>query len=289
MFERRDNIIILLAAVIIVLPLFTAAQPAPPNTFLERVRTKFAKPRSCKTAACLCSITDESVASRLLSEYGAIFTAVETVQTPNRCVFEEEKQVTVFQDTVRSRAERMSGVTIELQDEAMSALLDAQADAVKAGLRITPLDGAIAAKRSYSDTILIWNSRYLKALVYWEKHGKITTEDAEAARNDMVVVQIRKVMYWENRGLNFGTNIKGSIFSSTAPPGTSQHLSMLAFDVVQYSNRSVRAIMNRHGWFQTVANDAPHFTYLGVTGSDLPSRGLKSITMGGYQFWVPAF
>ncbi len=287
---RQENVmaILLFATVLFVLAPFAAAQPTfSTTTFLEAVRTKFGKPASCKHPTCICSIADESIAWRLLSEYGSIFVAADAVRVPSHCIFENEKQVTEFQSSSRSSSEIMSGVTIELQDEAMTALLNAQAEARRIGLRITPLDGSIAGKRSYSDTIRIWNSRYLRALDHWVRRGKISPEEAQTARNDAVLVQIRKVMDWESTGLNFGTNIKGSIFSSTAPPGTSQHLSMLAFDVVQYANRNIRAIMNKHGWYQTVANDPPHFTFLGLTEKELPSRGLKNIVKGNYKFWVP--
>lgn len=283
------NLIVLVFFVSVFAGLTTAsAQRNPSNTFLERVQTKTANRGSCKrSAACTCSITDEAIASRLLSEYGSIFAAADSVKLPAKCVFEDESQVAEFQRGSRPRSELMSGVTIELQDAAMAALIAAQAEAAKLKLRITPLDGSIAGKRSYSDTIRIWDSRYLKALDHWVRRRKISIEHADIARKDDVITQIRKVMDWENDGLNFGTNIKGSIFSSTAPPGTSQHLSMLAFDVVQYSNRSVRAIMNKHGWFQTVANDPPHFTFLGLTEKELPSRGLRNIVRGNYNFWVP--
>ena len=233
-------------------------------------------------------MADDSVALRLLSEYGSIFAAADMVRLPSRCFFENEKQVSDFHRLSPSSSVVIGGVTIELQTAAVEALIKARSDAEKVWLRITPLDGSIAGKRSYADTVRIWNSRYLKALDNWVRLGRISREDADIARTDAVLVQISKVMNWESSGLNFGTNMKGSIFSSTAPPGTSQHLSMLAFDVVQYSDRRIRAIMNKNGWYQTVANDPPHFTFLGIAEDDLPSRGLKSITRGGYKFWVPA-
>ncbi len=264
------------------------AQPTRTNSFLETARVKLLKPKSCKSVECVCSIADRSIASRLLSEYGSVFAAAETVRPPSRCIFENELQVTEFQRSLQSKPEIMLGVTIELQETAMTALLKAREEAEGAGLRISPLDGRVAGKRSYSDTVRIWNSRYFKALDHWVRRRKISIEDADTARRDTVLIQIRKVMDWENSGLNFGTNIKGSIFASTAPPGTSQHLSMLAFDVVQYSNRAVRTILNKHGWYQTVANDPPHFTYLGAGENEFPSRGLKSVKKGPYKFWVPA-
>ncbi len=282
------RILIISLSLIVSLTSFVEAQPNSSNVFLKKLQVRFSKPDVCMSSACICSISDEPVALRLVSEYGSMFAAVDKVRLPSRCIFENETQVTEFHRGAKSSVETIGGVMIELQEAAMTALLSAQNEAAKKGLRISPLDGSIAGKRSYSDTIRIWNSRYLKALDHWVRRGKVSPEEAEIARQDKVLTQVRKVMDWEKIGLNFGTNIKGSIFSSTAPPGTSQHLSMLAFDVVQYSNRSVRALMNKHGWFQTVANDPPHFTYLGVDENELPSRGLKAITKGGYKFWVPA-
>lgn len=272
---------------LVALPAFSVAQPTPPRTFVQIVQMKAAN-SSCKlSAACTCSIADENVASRLLAEYGSIFAAAETVKLPNKCIFENESHVSEFQRGAPSKIEVINGVAIELQEPAMTALLAAQQQAANIGVSITPLDGTIAAKRSYLETILIWNSRFLKALDHWIRLGKISVEEANAARNDTVLNQIRKVIAWESAGLNFGTGVKRSIFSSTAPPGTSQHLSMLAFDVVQYSNRDVREIMNSHGWFQTIVNDPPHFTYLGLPEIELPSRGLKVRYAGGQKYWVP--
>jgi hypothetical protein len=49
----------------------------------------------------------------------------------------------------------------------------------------------------------------------------------------------------------------------------------------------VRAILERHGWFQTVARDCPHFTYLGVAKSQLASLGLRKVVEGDRQYWIP--
>jgi hypothetical protein len=62
---------------------------------------------------------------------------------------------------------------------------------------------------------------------------------------------------------------------------------MLALDVSQFSNNRVRRILARHGWFQTVKSDMPHFTYLGLEEKDLPSRGLRSVRFGEQLFWIP--
>ncbi len=237
------------------------------------------KPRRCPTGT-------DAIARRVFTEYGAMFAAVSTVRLPDTCIFNSEKEVVDYQRTLKIKTAVVGLVTIELQEEAMDALLQVIDEAKRANLRITPLDGSIAARRSYADTVRIWNSRFLPALSHWVKRGKISHSEAKAARALPGPKQVEKVMEWESRRWFFSTNFSQSIFSSTAPPGTSQHLSLTAFDVVEYGNRRIRSILNEHGWFQTVASDAPHFTYLGVAETELPMRGLKPVMRGGYKYWV---
>lgn len=85
----------------------------------------------------------------------------------------------------------------------------------------------------------------------------------------------------------FAKDLSKSIIYSVAPPGTSQHISMLAFDVEEHDNRNVREILAKHGWFQTVISDLPHFTYLGVKEEELSNLGLKKTGNGGRVYWIP--
>lgn len=234
-----------------------------------------------------CPIQSDAISRRVFAEYGAIFAAADSVKLPGVCVFRNEKEVENFHATLKIKTAVIRRTTIELQDAAMVSLLSAINDAERANLRITPLDGSIAGRRSYADTVRIWNSRFLPALNHWVRRGKITGSQADAARALDKMEQVEQVMEWESRAWFFSTNFSRSIFSSTAPPGTSQHLSLLAFDVVEYGNKRIRNILNQHGWFQTVASDAPHFTYLGVAETELPARGLKPLMRGGYKYWVP--
>jgi hypothetical protein len=185
------------------------------------------------------------------------------------------------------RAAPVDSVTIELQEAALGALLKAADEASARGLRITPLDGPIAARRSYYDTLRLWYSRFSPALDHWVAAGRILPEDAIAARLLNSRKQTEKVIEWEAAGLFFSTDRSRSIFSSTAPPGTSQHVSMLAFDVQNYDDPDIREILASNGWFQTVLNDPTHFTYIGVTEDKLPERGLTLIIRGPYRYWVP--
>lgn len=234
-----------------------------------------------------CPTETDAIARRVFTEYGAVFAAVDTVRLPDRCIFNGDKEVVDYHRSLKIKSAVVGSSTIELQEAAMNALLLAIDEAERANLRITPLDGSIAAGRSYADTVRLWNSRFLRALNHWVRQGKISPSEAEAARTLPASDQVRKVMEWEARGWFFSTNFSRSIFSSAAPPGTSQHLSLTAFDVVEYGNPRIRSILNKHGWFQTVAGDEPHFTYLGLAESELPMRGLKPVIRGGCKFWVP--
>ena len=236
----------------------------------------------------VCSYSNDKIAARVFREYGAVFVTDETVTAPSKCVFDSATAVTHFHNDLNLATSKIGNVEITLQAEAMRALLDAIDEASEARLRITPLDGSIAGTRDYEDTVRLWNSRFYRALDHWQRRGKISKVDADNARALSVYEQVPVVLKWEESGLWFSTGLNRSILSSVAAPGTSQHLSGLAFDIVEYRNARVRAAMNRHGWFQTVANDEPHFTYLGRTEADLPKVGLISTYKNGYKFWIPS-
>lgn len=236
----------------------------------------------------ICAIDSNVVARRVFKDYGAMFIAASEVRFPTNCVFASEEEVSAFQGTVKSRTATIGGRTIELQSAAMDALEKARAAAAKRKLSITPR-GASAAKRSYADTHRIWKSRFDPALKHWTARGKIKPEDAERAAKMETTDQVAQVIEWEKDSIWFSTGFNRSIFSSVAAPGTSQHLSMLALDVAEFANKDVRAILNEHGWFQTIIDDTPHFTYLGLDEDELPKRGLVAAEKDGYTFWIPNF
>jgi hypothetical protein len=234
----------------------------------------------------MCPVRQDAFAKRVFAEYGAVF-AADKVRLPDRCVFANESEVQQFQQQLSIKNAVVHGTRIELQRPAMDALLEVLNEAATRKIEITPLDGPVAARRSYTDTIRIWNSRFLPALDYWTANGKLTVDEANAARSMDIRKQIEKVMEWEAKGAYFSTNFSRSIFSSTAPPGTSQHLALVALDIVEHDNPELREILARHGWFQTVRDDVTHFTYLGVPETELPTRGLRSVVINGFTFWLP--
>jgi hypothetical protein len=239
----------------------------------------------------ICPIEKDSVAKRVFADYGAIFIADNNDKTgivfPFKCVFKDENEVSFYQKFAKPKSSVVGGVQIELQEPAMNALLEAVKEAAKKNLKITPRGGSTAAKRSYGDTEKLWDSRFYPGLNYWVGKGKISRRDADAAKALTINEQVQKVLEWESKKLWFSTDFSKSILYSVAAPGASQHIFMLALDVEQFGNKQVRDILARHGWFQTVKSDLPHFTYLGLAKEDLGKYGLKREMVGGQEFWIP--
>ena len=235
----------------------------------------------------ICPIDASILARRVFAEYGAIFAATEKVNIPPTCIFQDEAAVSSFRSTLKIQQITIRGTNLLLQKDAADALMKVLEDAEIQGITIAPLDGSIAGGRTYYETLRIWNSRFEPALEYWSRRGVTTAEEVAAIRSMKLEQQVEKVIEWETKGYWFGTNRNGSIFSSTAPPGTSQHISLIALDVAPPVTPSKRALLNVGGWFQTVKGDPGHFTYLGVPESNLPKRGLKAILSDGTTYWVP--
>ena len=266
------------------------SQPLPAADFISFINERFSSldAKSPKRSGPFrCSFDSDPLAARVLAEYGAMFAASDAVTIPDTCIFLNSEAVAAFQTNLKSSGTELAGTRIELQTPAATALASALEEASESYVRISPFDPPVAARRDYNESVRIWNKRLLPALEYWRRSGIITEEESFAIRNMPFADQARRVLEWESRGYKFGTGRVKSIFASCSPPGASQHLALLAFDILQYSDRRVRRILNSHGWFQTVVDDPGHFTYLGVTETELPARGLKLVPAGGYLYWVP--
>jgi hypothetical protein len=228
----------------------------------------------------------DEVGTRVLKDYGAMFVARGGAVAPPVLVFADEAAVRDWQAGLRSTRAEIGGTRVELQSPAMTALMEARTEAQAAKLDITPR-GADAARRSYEETVKLWQSRVNPGLTHWVSEGRLDKEEAARIRSLSPREQIPEILRLERDGLYFSTDFKKSILYSVAAPGTSQHLSMLAFDVKENENAQVRSILARHGWFQTITSDTPHFTFLGVKEDELPTLGLKKVTNGGRAFWIP--
>jgi hypothetical protein len=255
-----------------------------PAPFYEVLR-KALKKRKTKLES-ICPPSD-SVARRVLEDYGAIFLAHKKVTPPPVCVFTSDEEVSAFQERVGYASETIGFDQVELQPEAMKQLLKAREEAQKEDLDITPRDGAEAARRSYEDSLHLWQTRFLPALDYWLSQGKLTEAEVTRLKGLALRAQIAEVLELEKSGIYFSKDLSKSILYSIAAPGTSQHIAMLAFDVNEFDNPRVREILGKHGWFQTVLSDLPHFTFLGLKEKDLPKHGLKRAEVDGQTFWIP--
>ena len=273
-----------------------STEPMTPNSLLEdqnlkeptpfyEALAKALKKRKIKLEN-ICPPSD-AVSRRILEEYGAIFVADKKVTPPPVCVFTNEEQVMKFQDDAGFEAEVIGYDEVELQPEALKKLNKAREEARKEGLDITPRDGAEAARRGYEDSVRLWNSRFEPALDYWQSQGRLTAEAVARLRSLPLSQQVGEVLELEKTGIYFSKDLSKSILYSIAAPGASQHIAMLAFDVNEFENPRVREIMAKHGWFQTVLSDLPHFTFLGLKEKDLPKHGLRSLEINGQVFWIP--
>jgi hypothetical protein len=256
----------------------------PPASFYEALG-KTLKKRKIKLDS-ICPPTD-AVARRVLEDYGAMFLADKKVTPPPVCVFTSDAQVAEFQERAGYTSELFGFDQVELQPEAMKHLLKARKEAQEENLDITPRDGAEAGRRSYDDSLQLWRTRFLPALQYWLGQQKLTDEQVERLKTLPLRAQVSEVLELEKNGIYFSKDLSKSILYSIAAPGTSQHIAMLAFDVNEFDNPRVREILARHGWFQTVLSDLPHFTFLGLKEKDLPKYGLKRTEVDGQTFWIP--
>jgi hypothetical protein len=244
-----------------------------PKKFLKALPSDFEMP-------------DDDAGKLILREYGAVFVVRDGAVPPKKVAFTDGPDVEAFQSTTKATTATIGGYQMTLQAPAMKALQAAVTEAKRSKLSITPR-GADSARRSYEQTVRLWASRVDPGLVHWTAKGKITRAEARRIKRLTPYQQVPEILRLEQRGIYFSKDLSKSIIYSVAPPGTSQHLSLLAFDVAEFNNDAVRAILAKHGWFQTVTSDLPHFTYLGTDEKDLPKRGLKLVMNGNRGYWVP--
>ena len=257
---------------------------APKTPFYAALEKALAR-RGTRTGS-VCDVND-AVARRILEDYGAMFLASESVLPPPVCIFKSEEEVASFQAKAGVSSATIEGTYIELQPAAMEALLKAREEALAEELDITPRGGTEAARRNFADTRRLWDTRFLPALEYWQEQGRLTPEETARLRALPLDQQVKEVLELEKDGIYFSQDLSKSILYSIAAPGTSQHIAMLALDVTQFEDERVRKILARHGWFQTVKSDLPHFTFLGHSEQALPALGLRSVMSDEQLFWIP--
>src|SRR6266567_417883 len=229
------------------------------------------------------------VERRLFAEYGAVFATIGT--PPPAIIFDDTDQVEAFQSSLSLSRAVFGDHEIELQAVALGALSAAALEMGDRGGSVTAR-AADAGRRSYMDTVRLWTRNVMRGLDHWEGLGRITRERAHSIRELTPVEQVAAILNLEETDhLFFGTFYDRSILYSVAAPGASQHLSMLAFDVAEYEDREVDRVFSRHGWYRTVPNDLPHYTYLGHDPNSLAGLGLQCVERiygeRVYEFWTP--
>jgi hypothetical protein len=236
-------------------------------------------------ASCLGS----PVEKRLFAEYGAIFAT--TATPPPVIIFSDTTEVEEFQSSLALGHGVFGEHDVRLQSVALDALAAAAAERAERGGSITAR-ASDAGGRSYADTVRLWERNVTRGLEHWLGLGRISTELAQSVREMSLVDQVSAILRLEDtEQLFFGTFFDKSILYSVAAPGASQHLAMLAFDVTEYKDPETDVVLGRHGWYRTVPNDLPHFTYLGREQKSLLSIGLQRVErINGervYGFWTP--
>jgi hypothetical protein len=270
------NAFVLAAALSGLVPHPAAAGPlGPPSAkFLEHVRRRGVE----------VDLSDP-LALRVVSEFGAVFVTRPDAVAPPTWMFFDPDAVVSFQTSLAVHAAPWSASIAELQKRAGAALASARAEAASKGLSITP-NGPGSAQRSYADTERLWRSRLEPGLAHWVRKGELSRAEADRILALAGRAQVAAALALEDRGLWLSTRFDKSILYSVAAPGTSQHLAMLAIDVAEHTSAPVRKILARHGWHQTVYSDLPHFTFVGVAETELPSLGLVGVTNAGRTFWL---
>ncbi len=228
----------------------------------------------------------DAVGTRLLAYYGAVFVARGDATPPPVLVFPDEDAVTKWQASLQSDKTTVGRTIIELQRVALAAFIAARTEAQASNLDITPR-GADPAKRDYQDTVKLWKSRVEPGLAHWAAVGRLDAKEAQRIKNLPPAQQVSEIFHLEDQGLFFAGDFSRTILSSVSPPGASQHVAMLAVDIMEDENAAVRAILAKHGWYQTVLLDTPHFNYLGVSEQELPALGLQKVNLAGRDYWIP--
>lgn len=229
---------------------------------------------------------EDAAHATVMRLYGATFIAKPGLKLPPYAVFEAPAQVRSYQKTLPLKRLKVGRYNVVLQTEALNAFSEAEKEAAQYKLRISPV-GDIASLRSYEDTAYIWHKYLEKGLNYWVANHKVKSQEARRILALPPRAQLNAVLALEEKGLYLHANHIHSIMNLAAPPGGSQHISGLAMDIEEHQNPKVREILNRHGFFQTVLHDSPHFIFLGRKTEELADLGLVSVLSNGRQYWIP--
>ncbi|AUB35875.1 LD-carboxypeptidase LdcB, LAS superfamily [Nostoc flagelliforme CCNUN1] len=183
----------------------------------------------------------------LLRAYGAVFVNQDVgIKLPQKNIFANEQETQEFQGTLTIA--HVNGTNdCYLQKSAADALNRAR---IQQRIPLKSGYGSGDCTRTFSTN-----------LRFWHKYA-----------NNQVLAKVQQ-----------GKETK--ILGVVAPPGTSQHLWGLAIDL-RVGSKEQRKALNQNGWFQTVQNDVPHWTYVGLTEENLPLFGFNKQVIRGITYWI---
>jgi D-alanyl-D-alanine dipeptidase len=183
----------------------------------------------------------------LLRAYGAAFVNQQPeIKLPSKVILANEQETKVFQTTLTMG--KVNGTNdCYLQKSAADAFNKAKSAA------------RISLKSGYGGSDC--TRTFATNLRFWRKYA-----------NNNTLERVRQ-------------GKETAILGVVAPPGASQHLWGLAIDLQVYS-QAQRQALNKNGWFQTVENDVPHWTYVGLTEDNLPLFGFKNKIVRGTTYWL---
>jgi D-alanyl-D-alanine dipeptidase len=183
----------------------------------------------------------------LLRAYGAVFANQDPeIKLPPKVFLANEQETKEFQNTLTIGA--VTGTSnCTLQKVAADALNKAKS---QTRFSLKSGYGASDCTRSFATN-----------LKFWRKYA-----------NNQTLERVRQ-------------GKETSILGIVAPPGASQHLWGLAVDL-SVSNQVQRKALNQNGWFQTVENDLPHWTYVGLPEENLSKFGFKNKVSRGITYWL---
>ena len=123
-------------------------EPNPASPYYRALTAKLAARGTSLTDLCP---DGDVVARRVLHDYGAMFVGADNILPPPVCVCTSEEQVDQFPAAVGSNIEEARSIAT------CGDVGRLRARARFEGLDITPRDGAEAGRRSYADTVRLWN------------------------------------------------------------------------------------------------------------------------------------
>ncbi|MHC5599349.1 MAG: D-alanyl-D-alanine carboxypeptidase family protein [Nostoc sp.] len=183
----------------------------------------------------------------LLRMYGAVFVNPDiAIKLPPKDIFANEQETQNFQATLTMG--HVDGTNdCYLQKSAADALNKAR---IQQQIPLKSGYGSGDCTRTFNTNLRFWNKYANNQVLAKVKQGKET-----------------------------------KILGLVAPPGTSQHLWGLAIDL-RVGSKEQRKALNQNGWFQTVENDAPHWTYVGLSEDNLSLFGFKKQAIQGITYWI---